>query len=415
MVTIRSIALLLGLLCTSLPASETLDGAKGHIFKVDVAAKSFELLKETEYDPKTDLGKSRFTIHWDDETKVEQLGEWKSFDELDEPALVTFRGVDPRNRKAVESGEAFEARVATVFLNAPKDSKTGIAEEGNEVTGWFESVEGVTRGGKITFGGKTLPVSLRQRFWRIFVREPLKPAELAEGFWKVTVFGAEKDERFLASALEVEPLPDPRETDDPKLPRVLVIGDSISMNYHDAAKEALKGVANYHRIEGNAFSTAHGVANAELWLGEYQDEGFGWDVVQFNHGLHDLKQAYDKETDVFGKYAMPIADYQANLEKLITNLRKTGAKLIWCSTTPVPNHNKGTYARRKGAAKEFNDAALEVMKNHPDILITDLWGVIGESSTFDAWRKQNDVHFYKDEERKVLGEAVAAGIRKALE
>ena len=189
----------------------------------------------------------------------------------------------------------------------------------------------------------------------------------------------------------------------------------LSMNYHDAAKEALKGVANYHRIEGNAFSTAHGVANAELWLGEYQDEGFGWDVIQFNHGLHDLKQAYDKETDVFGKYAMPLADYQANLEKLITNLRKTGAKLIWCSTTPVPNHNKGTYARRKGAAKEFNAAALEVMKNRPDILVTDLWGVIGESSTFDAWRKQNDVHFYKDEECKVLGEAVAAGVRKALE
>ncbi len=82
---------------------------------------------------------------------------------------------------------------------------------------------------------------------------------------------------------------DPK-TDDPKLPRVLVVGDSISMNYHETATEALKGVANYHRNEGNAGSSAHGVRNAELWLGNWREKGFHWDVIQFNHGLHDLKQ-----------------------------------------------------------------------------------------------------------------------------
>ena len=34
----------------------------------------------------------------------------------------------------------------------------------------------------------------------------------------------------------------------PELPRVLVIGDSISMNYHEAAKSALQGVADYQGI-----------------------------------------------------------------------------------------------------------------------------------------------------------------------
>ena len=56
--------------------------------------------------------------------------------------------------------------------------------------------------------------------------------------------------------IDATPLPDPRVTDDPKLPRVLVIGDSISMNYHEAAKAALAGIANYHRNEGNAASSA---------------------------------------------------------------------------------------------------------------------------------------------------------------
>jgi dienelactone hydrolase len=123
----------------------------------------------------------------------------------------------------------------------------------------------------------------------------------------------------------------------------------------------------------------------------------------------------DSKTDTWGEYSVPIAAYQTNLEKQIAILRKTGARLIWCSTTPVPNHNKGPYARRKDASAEFNAAALEVMRRHPDILVTDLHSVVDGSPVFDKWRKQNDVHFYQMEEQQALGQAVAAGIRKALE
>ncbi|QTN31053.1 SGNH/GDSL hydrolase family protein [Akkermansiaceae bacterium] len=202
--------------------------------------------------------------------------------------------------------------------------------------------------------------------------------------------------------------------DDPKLPRVLVIGDSISMNYHEAAKEALKGIANYHRIEGNSFTSVHGVENAELWLGNYKAKGGHWDIIQFNHGLHDLKQAYDKASDSFGDYAVSKELYKESLEKEIAILRKTGAKLIWCSTTPVQTDMKGRYARRKGAAKEFNEAALEVMKRHPDILINDLHSLVSEAFVFGDWWKTTDVHFYKPEEQQALGKAVAAAVKKAL-
>ncbi|MFZ9937913.1 MAG: GDSL-type esterase/lipase family protein [Luteolibacter sp.] len=224
-----------------------------------------------------------------------------------------------------------------------------------------------------------------------------------------------KETTLVADRTGATPLPDARPSDDPKLPRVLVIGDSISMNYHDAAMAALKGVANYHRNEGNAGPSERGVLNTELWLGDFRQKGLHWDVVQFNHGLHDLKQAYDAKTDTWGAYSVPIATYQANLEKQIAILRKTGARLIFCTTTPVPNHNKGRYARRKGASAEFNAAALEVMRRHPDILVTDLHAVIGASPVFDNWRKQSDVHFYQKAEQEALGQAIAAGIRKALE
>ena len=187
------------------------------------------------------------------------------------------------------------------------------------------------------------------------------------------------------------------------------------MNYFEAAKAELKGVANLHRNEGNAGPSTRGVTNTELWLGNYGENGRHWDVIQFNHGLHDLKQTYDAKTDTWGGYSVPMEDYKANLEKEIAILKKTGAKLIWCATTPVPNSNKGQYARRKGACEDFNKAALEVMAKHPEIQINDLHATVTNSPVFDNWRKTIDVHFYKEEETKALGRAVADAVRAALE
>jgi acyl-CoA thioesterase-1 len=305
-----------------------LDGASGNIFKFDLKTRSFELLKETEYDPKTDLGKSRFTVHWDEKTRMTRV---------------------------------------------TRDTKAKIISE-----------------------------------------EPAQAEQLATGFWQATLQGRQDGERFVVESMQVSPLEDPRATDDPNLPRVLVIGDSISMNYHEAAKAALKGIANYHRNEGNSFSSVHGVNNAELWLGDYRQKGLHWDVIQFNHGLHDLKQTYDPKTDTFGDYAVSLEVYKQSLEKEIAILKKTGATLIWCSTTPVPRDNKSRYARRKGAEEPFNQAAAEVMRRHPEILCNDLHTVVRNSPVYINWRNGTDVHFYQKPEQELLGSAVAEAVKTAL-
>lgn len=390
-----------------------LDGAKGHIHKVDLGRRSFELLKETEYDPKSDIGQSRFTIHWDEGTRLVRTRELDDFTAIEGPVMAVFRGIREPDLKALREGRAFEARVVT--LHREPGFQPPAKEDANEVAGMFTPVPGMLRGGVLRLGGKPIEVRLRPKYWRIWLRDGLTPEGLAEGHWKATLHGKMRDGRFLAGDIEVSELPDPRKTDDPSLPRILVIGDSISMNYHEAAKAALKGVANYHRCEGNAFTSGHGVRNAELWMGEHAEPGCHWDVIQFNHGLHDLKQGYDAETGEFGPYAVPLDAYKANLRKLIGLLRASGARLIWCTTTPVPNDNTGTYARRKGAPAEFNAAALEVMKEHPDILINDLHGLVESSPVFDEWRKTRDVHFYREEEQQALGEAVARAVRQALD
>jgi hypothetical protein len=396
-------------------ASETpdLNDATGRIFKINPAARSFELLKETEYDPLTLAGRSRFTVYWSDDTVITYAEEIDDYSVITKPVIANFSGISGDERKKMERGEEFRARLVTLHEGISNIADIQGSDKGD--FGWFTPGE-KPRTGTFRVGDREIPVSLRAPQKQIFYRTPIVAEKLVGRFWNTTIRGAADAEgRFVISKMDVTPVPDPRITDNPSLPRVLVIGDSISMNYHEAAKSALKGIANYHRNDGNASSSAHGVANAELWLGDYHQKGFHWDVIQFNHGLHDLRRTHDAKTNAWGPHAIPVEEYRNNLERLITILRKTGAKLIWASTTPVPGDILGEYARKASDAALYNQAALEVMKRHPDILIHDLYGVVNESDTFDAWRGSGNVHFYKEEELQVLGQAVARKIQSALE
>lgn len=138
-------------------------------------------------------------------------------------------------------------------------------------------------------------------------------------------------------------------TDDPALPRVLLIGDSISMGYTLSVREKLKGKANVHRIPTNGGPTTRGVESLTAWLGDSK-----WDVIHFNWGLHDLKYMED------GKRQVSPEDYEKNLTTLVKQMQATGAKLIWCSTTPVP---EGELKPRRdvGDVVEYNKIAARVM------------------------------------------------------
>src|SRR5688500_10139469 len=69
--------------------------------------------------------------------------------------------------------------------------------------------------------------------------------------------------------------------DVPGLPRVLLIGDSISIGYHVAVRDELKAVANVHRPATNCGPTTLGIEQIDEWLGDGR-----WAVIHFNFGLH---------------------------------------------------------------------------------------------------------------------------------
>ena len=82
--------------------------------------------------------------------------------------------------------------------------------------------------------------------------------------------------------------------DDPKLPRVLIIGDSISIGYTSPTRKLLAGKANVHRIPENGGPSDNGTKKIKQWLGDSK-----WDVIHFNWGLHDIKLGT-------GKHQVPI-------------------------------------------------------------------------------------------------------------
>lgn len=160
--------------------------------------------------------------------------------------------------------------------------------------------------------------------------------------------------------------------DDSKLPRVLLIGDSVSRGYTQAVRRELAGKVNVHRAPANCGPTASGLKNLDAWLG---DPSKKWDAIHFNFGIHNRATAPEV--------------YEKDLEELIARLKATGAKLMWATTTPIPPDTKDGEAAT-AAIVEKNKIAAAVMKKN-GVIIDDLYAWI--SPDLAKFQNPKDVHF----------------------
>lgn len=168
-------------------------------------------------------------------------------------------------------------------------------------------------------------------------------------------------------------------------PRVLIIGDSISIGYTEPVRQRLASVANVTRIPGNGNSTSYALEAIEEWLRKQKPA-----IIYFNFGLHDLLHQVGRET------------YANNLRTIVIRLRQTGAKLIFAEMTVVPPSRLNYFPDQQDA---YRETAANVMRE---------MGVPTDSLHHVAAEQiPDDVHF-TPKGSESLADHVATTIRDAL-
>jgi lysophospholipase L1-like esterase len=158
------------------------------------------------------------------------------------------------------------------------------------------------------------------------------------------------------------------------LPRVFVIGDSISIQYGPHLERFLAGNFAYDRKRDGAGGAraehnldvpqgANGGDSAMVLaylMARAEREPIAADVLLLNCGLHDIK------TDVeSGAKQVPADAYARNLRSILEVARAMKLAVVWVRTTPVIDeiHNARTRSFRRHAADvaAYNAIADEIM------------------------------------------------------
>jgi lysophospholipase L1-like esterase len=164
------------------------------------------------------------------------------------------------------------------------------------------------------------------------------------------------------------------EADKDDLPKVLLIGDSITRGYFAEVEKQLEGKAYCARLTtSKCVSDPWFPDEVQLLLKQY-----GFAVIHFNNGLHGW--GYTEE------------QYKDGLLRLMETFEKHApdAKLIWATTTPVRESNDlAKISERTERVKARNKIAAEIMQEQ-GIPTNDLYGLVEQ---YPDWRSGDGVHF----------------------
>ena len=176
------------------------------------------------------------------------------------------------------------------------------------------------------------------------------------------------------------------------LPRVLLVGDSITHNYQEKVRELLKGVCYVDYI-----STSYAIDTKmynQLVYNFMTDSKYA--LIHFNHGLHGIH--------------LSKKSYKSRMMKLLSKIDKDVKLIVATSTIVYREGNKrldGAWMKR---VRERNEAVQEIATEN-GYSVDDLYTV--SVSIPKEYRYVDGTH-YLQEGYAMLAETVAACIRKNL-
>lgn len=190
------------------------------------------------------------------------------------------------------------------------------------------------------------------------------------------VFPFRTETSRLTTAGTVEPGQFPRYSllselyvEDPHLPRVLLIGDSIAIGQVPSMRDVLKGKANVlvgnHYGGGGMYTTTAALKNKTL--AKFLEEMGPFDVIQFNMGVHEFSSDLNPQQGSKG--------YAGRLSMVVDVFREHApqARLIWCSSTGTWGDGViDRFPKYLTASRVYNEAAANVMKQK-GVAISDLF------------------------------------------
>ncbi len=196
---------------------------------------------------------------------------------------------------------------------------------------------------------------------------------------------------------------------EPRLPKVVLLGDSIRMGYAPLVEKRLAGKAIIVSPTANGGDSANTLKNLTAWAIREQP-----DFVHFNCGIHDVKKS--KKT---GDHQVPAGQYEANLRQIVERLRKeTKATVIFATTTPIldnlaaKSRVKAEYELLEACATQYNGIARKVM-DELKVPVNDLRAVMPDAKTREKLISADGIHFTQ-EGREKLAAAVADAISGQL-
>lgn len=144
-----------------------------------------------------------------------------------------------------------------------------------------------------------------------------------------------------------------------KMKKVLLLGDSIRMGYEPYVRESLKDLAEVCASQNNGCFAKYTLWGVNLWIKEFGIP----DIVHWNNGIWDVHHEAPMVEAL-----TPLEEYLETLRRIIQELSRTNAKIIFATTTPVPDDAVG---RSNAEIDRYNREAMKLM-NAFHIEINDL-------------------------------------------